>query len=209
MLDNKPNKDRNTLPDLTVDNFLEEFSLVTIGEIVEKVKNHVMITNAQREILWVNESFSQRSGYLRHEVLGKKPHEFLFDPVECTPTETSSSVELRCKAKNNETYWLQIDISPVFNEKNTLIGYTAIGNDITEKKQKDDLLQKHKLNIRAAARQKLKLLEEPVMIMMELMQLMKKSEDADEKETHLKELHNNLISIRNMLSELNDKVSNL
>jgi PAS domain S-box-containing protein len=38
-------------------------------------------------------------------------------------------------------YWVNISFSPVFNQKNELIHYIAIGRDITERKQREEQLR--------------------------------------------------------------------
>lgn len=43
--------------------------------------------------------------------------------------------EIKNKKKNGDYYWVKASISPVFDNKGEIISYTAVREDITDKKQ--------------------------------------------------------------------------
>lgn len=109
--------------------------------------NIIVITDKYRRIEWVNEPFVTLTGYSLEEVIGKKPGKFLqyeetdkntvLQIREALNKKTSFKGEIKNISKAGRKYWLEINISPIFNDNNELINFIAIESDITEKKRKD------------------------------------------------------------------------
>ncbi|MFY7908653.1 MAG: PAS domain S-box protein [Emticicia sp.] len=109
--------------------------------------NIIIITDKNKNIEWVNEPFVTLTGYTLEEVIGKKPGKILqceetdkttvLQIREALNRQTSFKGEIKNRSKFGRTYWLDINISPIFNDNNELINYIAIESDITEKKRKD------------------------------------------------------------------------
>lgn len=111
--------------------------------------------NNDDEILMINQSFSEISGYTETEILGKKGMDiFLVDKDAKILAEenkkrqrgTSNSYELKVKIKSGETrHWL-ISGAPNYNINGEVIGSIGIHLDITNLKnlqlQKENLLSK-------------------------------------------------------------------
>ncbi|WP_435353393.1 PAS domain S-box protein [Emticicia sp. SJ17W-69] len=145
-----PNREEGLLyaiaRDITISKKINEenrrLSLVAKG-----TDNIIVITDKNRRIEWVNEPFVTLTGYTLEEIIGKKPGQFLqYENTdkntvaqirEALNKQTSFKGEIKNRSKTGRTYWLEISISPVFNEKNELINFIAIESDITEKKRKD------------------------------------------------------------------------
>lgn len=109
--------------------------------------NIIVITDKDKRIEWVNEPFVTLTGYSLEEVIGKKPGKILqyegtdkntvLQIREALNNQTSFKGEIKNRSKSGKKYWLEISISPVFNDNNELINFIAIESDITEKKRKD------------------------------------------------------------------------
>lgn len=96
----------------------------------------------------VSAAFCKNSGYKKEELIGKSLG-ILRDPA--TPSElykdlwrtiTNDRVwagELKNIKKDGSAYWVSLTINPIFNEKNEKIGYTAIKQDITNKKLLEEI----------------------------------------------------------------------
>ena len=98
----------------------------------------VILTNASREIIWVNEDFTKITGYELQEVIGKKPS-ILQGP------ETEKEVVLKLRnaldnaisirecitnyTKTGRKYPCKLTIHPVFNSNNELINFIAFEVD--------------------------------------------------------------------------------
>jgi len=105
-------------------------------------------TNLDGEIISASEAFCKISGYPKDELIGKK-HSILRDPS--MPTELFENLwetikngddwsgEICNISKNGERYWVYANISPVFDEDGKIVAYTAIREDITDKKRIEEL----------------------------------------------------------------------
>ncbi|MBC7622381.1 MAG: PAS domain S-box protein, partial [Aeromicrobium sp.] len=104
--------------------------------------NVVLITDAQRRIVWVNEAFTRTSGYTPEEAIGRAPAELLQsdanDPATVAKLRAamdagqSVRVELLTRGKNGVDYWLDTDIQPLLDTSGTLTGFIAVETDITQ-----------------------------------------------------------------------------
>ncbi len=109
------------------------------------INKHIIISNtdANGVILDVSDRFVKVSGYSREEIIGKK-HNVLRHPDTRNETyrEMWSTIEvgevwdgeIQDLNKAGEPYWIHMHIAPEMNENNTVSGYTAISQDITDKK---------------------------------------------------------------------------
>jgi len=105
-------------------------------------------------IQFINQSFSELSGYSRDELIGKRASEIFLDKenkevlnskVAVRKEGVSDSYQIKAKMKSNEEkYWL-ISGAPNYNLNGELVGSIGIHLDITELKklefQKEELLK--------------------------------------------------------------------
>ncbi|MBL85840.1 MAG: PAS domain-containing sensor histidine kinase [Winogradskyella sp.] len=125
------------------------------GNIIANMNLGLVEVNNDDEILMVNQSFEEMSGYLEEELLGKKGGDVFQadsnnDRIKIENEKRlrgeSNSYELRVKNKKGEIrYWL-ISGAPNYDLKGNITGSIGIHLDITELKnlefQKEKLLQK-------------------------------------------------------------------
>ena len=100
-------------------------------------------TDLKGNITKVSQAFCDISGYGKEELIGK-PHNIVRHPD--TPKKVFEELWDNCKndkvfkgefmnlRKDGGFYWISISIYPVYNEDNEKIGYTSIGQDISNKK---------------------------------------------------------------------------
>jgi len=96
----------------------------------------------------VSEAFCKISGYSKEELIGK-PHNIIRHPdmpkevfKQMWQTISKGKVwegEVKNKKKDGGSYWVRAVISPVYDEKGKRIGYTAVRQDITDKKKIEEL----------------------------------------------------------------------
>ncbi|MDX5419620.1 MAG: PAS domain-containing sensor histidine kinase [Hymenobacteraceae bacterium] len=117
---------------------LQQLSLVA-----RHTTNGVIITNADRKVEWVNDSFTKLTGYSLEEAIGKVPAELLQAqhrdqyPVEAVKDEMLRGVpisrEVCSRRKDGEVVWFSVQVNPVFDEHGEILQFVTILTDITER----------------------------------------------------------------------------
>ncbi len=137
-----------------------ELELSRLSVVATNTDNLVVITNAIGLIEWVNQCFVNTTGYTLEESLNQKLGEFL--QGELTNKETiinitnalknkqSFATEILNYKKNGETYWLHLSISPIFDKDGELKNYVAIESDISERKQRELIIENQNSDILAS-----------------------------------------------------------
>jgi PAS domain S-box-containing protein len=126
-----------------------------LSRALEQSSALVIITDLQGNIQYVNQKFSEVTGYGPEEVKGKNPR--VLKSGE-TPPEVYRELwetivsgrewrgELRNRKKNGELFWLFAYISSIKNERGEISHFLAINEDITERKLlQQQLLQSQKM----------------------------------------------------------------
>ena len=130
--------------------------------LAENTTNGVVFTDTDKKIVWVNESIVQLTGYSREEIYGKSPKMFQFEETdEKTNVFISEKLskgeavkaEIQNRGKTGNTYWLEINIQPIFNNNRELTGFMAIEIDITERKEKEKLITNYIQEIESKQRE--------------------------------------------------------
>jgi len=121
--------------------------LVDYVDIVDK---YVITSSTDRAgiITYTSDAFCEISGYWRDGLIGNN-HRILrhADMPDSIYTELWSSIsqgqtwqgEIKNRKKNGDYYWVQAYISPVVDEDGQITGYTAIRQDISDKKLAEEL----------------------------------------------------------------------
>lgn len=114
----------------------------------------VILTDASKKILWVNDGFTKITGYAFPEVYGKNPGPILQGPD--SEQEAIHQIRQRLKnempfrgqitnyRKNGEEYACRLVIHPVFDSEQRLTNYIAFevdGSKVTEEEARLPLLQ--------------------------------------------------------------------
>jgi PAS domain S-box-containing protein len=129
----------------------KEARIRQLSLVASKTDSGVIITNAQGETTWVNEGFERITGYTLEDVRGQKPGAVLQGPKtnpehvqkirEGLARRESFSQEILNHGKDGSTYWLELNITPVFNEKGELEQFIGIERDISKRKRLEEMLQ--------------------------------------------------------------------
>lgn len=124
------------------------------SNIIANMNMGLLEVDLNDRIQFINQSFSELSGYSRDELIGKKASEIFLDKenkdilnskVAVRKEGVSDSYQIKAKMKSNEEkYWL-ISGAPNYNLNGELVGSIGIHLDITELKklefQKEELLK--------------------------------------------------------------------
>lgn len=126
---------------------LEDLALVA-----QRTSNAVIITDADGRIEWVNDAFTEISGFSFAEVRGRKPGRMLQGPdtdpktIEFIRSRLARAVGFHTQilnyTKDGRPYWVSIDIQPVHDADGNLCKYIAVQEDITERRKTEEDLQR-------------------------------------------------------------------
>jgi two-component system CheB/CheR fusion protein len=140
---------RDIVRDITerkrIEDQIRDLSLVT-----EQTSSLVIIASADRKIEWVNNSFTNVTGYTKNEVVGLKPGKLL------QGKGTDPEVVARMRAAMNEgksfrgtvlnyskagkPYWNELSINPIRDSSGKIIKYISVATDVTELIRKNEEL---------------------------------------------------------------------
>jgi diguanylate cyclase (GGDEF)-like protein/PAS domain S-box-containing protein len=107
---------------------------------LENSSDVVMITDAQRRIIYVNGGFEKQSGYDREEVLGQTAsllqsgehnsefYENMWETIKAGDVFHATVIE---RAKDGSRFYLDETITPINDSKGNVTHYVADGQDIT------------------------------------------------------------------------------
>ncbi|GAB2557193.1 PAS domain S-box protein [Spirosoma aerophilum] len=139
-----------TCHDIT-DRKLDQEKLKELALVASKTTDIIIITNADGFITWVNNAFEKQTGYTKEEVLGRRPGVFLKGPQTDPEASRRMGQAVREKkdvtevilnyAKDGSTYWLDVTITPAFDEAGNCTHFIAVERDITSRKQLEDTLR--------------------------------------------------------------------
>src|SRR3569623_1079450 len=123
---------------------------------IARLNDIVIITEAGpfREpgprIVFVNEAFEWRTGYSPEEVLGRTPRLLQgpatqraeLDRIRAAMEQWQPArVDLINYKKSGEPFWVDLEVSPVWDEARKLTHWVAVGRDITERKTAEEKIQ--------------------------------------------------------------------
>ena len=107
---------------------------------VEHSDNSIVLTDANKKILYVNENFESNTGYLKDDILGKDPKvlssglsakEVYLDLNKRLKKGKKWEGELINKKKDGTIFYEKASIVPIFIN-NKLVNYLAIKLDVTQ-----------------------------------------------------------------------------
>ena len=114
--------------------------------VAENTGNMVVIADPNGRIEWVNASFERVTGWQLHEIRGRKPGSFLFGPE--TSVETANAIrsalrerrpiddiEILNYTKERRSYWVRLNIRPVFDDGGQLIAFVGVQEDLTPRER--------------------------------------------------------------------------
>ncbi|MBE8726981.1 PAS domain-containing sensor histidine kinase [Flavobacterium hungaricum] len=128
----------------------EEQRLKLLETVITQSKDSILITEANSpdgripKIVYVNPAFSQMSGYLSNEIIGKSPNIFkgpksdseeLKKLLRAIKNEEECLIETITYTKTKEEYWVRFSMIPIFNNEGIISHWISIQRDITDEKK--------------------------------------------------------------------------
>lgn len=112
--------------------------------VANQTTNSIIVTDASRKIIYVNQGFETMTGFKKEEVLGKNPKEIQqkqhpqygdYTAMEnALRNGESFSGEIVNYRKDNSYYWVSVTINPVKDNHGKITHYIGVEVDITASK---------------------------------------------------------------------------
>lgn len=164
LLLNKIKHQKQALESKTKELQANQTRLQLLSTIAERTINGVIITDKEGRVEWINESFEHISGYTLAEMKGQKPGHLLqgaeTDPKiifylsEQIKNGQTFTCELLNYHKNGDKYWVKVFGNPLVDAQGALIGFFALEEDITTRRQTEQTLREAKEKSDAIAHSK-------------------------------------------------------
>ena len=162
-----------------------------LAEIITKVNNLIIVTDTEQRITWVNKAFEDYCGYSSDKLIGTFPTNFLSGPetseeilayiAESKKQRQTFSVELIHYIKYQKR-WVNIEYTPLFDDCGKFKGYIAVHQDITLRKQKDELVKRQNKALQEIAWLSSHHIRKPVASILGLADLLADSKQNEERE---------------------------
>lgn len=121
-------------------NELEQLSIVA-----SDMNNSVAILDNMFQVQWVNKGFNSLTGFDLSEIKGENPLDYKKGPLwsqeksdyikQLFLEQKPFSYEYLSYRKNGKPFWVDTNVTPLFNKDGSLEKYITVGTDITEKKK--------------------------------------------------------------------------
>ncbi|MEW8322591.1 MAG: PAS domain S-box protein [Candidatus Thiodiazotropha taylori] len=116
-----------------------------LAGVAEGTHNTVIVTDPEGHIIWVNEGFSELTGYRLPEVEGQRPGEILQGPetdprarhrlAQAIRHGVGIELDILNYDKQRRPYWVHLSVSPIRDEQGRIVQFISIGQDISEQRQ--------------------------------------------------------------------------
>lgn len=133
--------------------------LELLSLVASHTQNMVIITDHNGYTIWVNRSFEKFTGYTLDEMIGKKPGDVLQGKETSKKhiNEMSNKLqelkpftqEILNYTKSGKPYWVELNITPIFDSSGRHTMYISVENDITHKIEQEQKLRESERKNRA------------------------------------------------------------
>jgi len=125
--------------------------------IAQETHNVVVVTDKDEITEWVNDSFITNTGYTLEDLKGKKPGQILqgeaTDPAHIqgmrdgVASKKPFNQEILNYSKDGIPYWIESQITPIFDETGEVEKFVAIQRNITQEKKLSEELKSINFNL--------------------------------------------------------------
>ncbi len=137
--------------------------ILKLSQAVEQSPAAVAITNTDGVVEYVNQTFVEFTGYDKDEIRGQKlnilrspeTNEDFYEGLWSTIKKGQSwKGEFHNRHKSGRLYWESVVISPIFNEKNEIVNFVKVAQDISDRKalEKDLIEARDRANLATRAK---------------------------------------------------------
>lgn len=134
----------------------QEYQIRKLSQAVEQSPVIVVVTGLDGSIEYVNQAFTEISGYTYEEAIGQNPRilQSGLTKPEIYQNMWSTIIEGKQwfgewinKRKNGELYWENVSITPIHDESGKISNFLAVKQDITERKKTEQQIRDINANL--------------------------------------------------------------
>ncbi|OYX86441.1 MAG: hypothetical protein B7Y83_01395 [Flavobacteriales bacterium 32-34-25] len=132
----------------------ENLSLLSL--VASETTDSIIITNSEGKAIWANQAYMKLTGSTLEEIIGQQPNYLSFEAdtncetlkkiTQAITDKKETKVIFQHYNKQKEKYWLELNITPVFDNDGNCNKFIGIGRDVTAAKEKEIEL-KHILEV--------------------------------------------------------------
>lgn len=129
-----------------------------LSRVVEQTADHLLITDREGVIEYVNPAFERLTGYSLQEVVGQTPrilrsgcheHEFFEELWDTILEGKVFRTVFTNRKKNGELYYQEETITPVIDNQGHITHFVSTGHDITHRKRAEEILRQTEAQYRS------------------------------------------------------------
>lgn len=134
--------------------------LVKLSLVASYTQNFVLITNRDGLTDWVNQAFTERTGFTLSDMVGRKPGDVLQGPdtdpetVEAISMMLKEGIPFSCDLQNytktGDSYWVTINVNPIRDADGEIQRFISVQKDSTELHQTQEELKAAKIRAEEA-----------------------------------------------------------
>ena len=115
-----------------------------------------LMPNKNREVTWANAAFLGRSGYVLSDFLGLEYIQVakklrsrgdIHVITKAMDNEDVASIEILRKSKSGKTYWVDLNVQPLYNDDNQLSGFMMVMFDILDEEKNEETITNLNTNL--------------------------------------------------------------
>ncbi len=161
------------------------------SDIINTISNMVTILDKEGKIVWANKAFVNTTGFSLKEAAGRRLIELLAGPktdrgliyeaaAAAREGVAAPSIEIINYAKDGGEYWVEMTLTPVFDQSGTFDGLISVENVITERKERERKISEQNQALRHIAWVSSHEVRRPVSSILSLVTLLKSMEQKAE-----------------------------
>jgi PAS domain S-box-containing protein len=187
-----------------------------LADMIRRVNNMILVTDAGRQVKWVNEAFENQTGFRLSEICGRIPAEILVGPntdmsvlqdlIQRQLRHDTFGVDIMIYTQQGTPVWVATQLTPAYDEEQCFQGYIIICQNISLRKEKEEEICRQNELLREVAWMSSHEIRRPVATMLGLVDLLNIAETEKDRLEILHLLDRCAHEMDDMVHNINNKI---